>query len=99
MTLYSAGAQCDLDIVLLGNHVQVNNEQRASAAITEELVSDLKIQMLYVYCDQTCEVVYVQENNPLTCFHPVCMYAFISGRKTFLYTWYKISLKHQFFLP
>ena len=40
---YSAGAQCDLEIMLLGNHVQVNNEQRASANITEELVSHLKI--------------------------------------------------------
>ena len=76
MTLYSAGAQCDLEIVLLGNHVQVNNEQRTSAAITEELVSYLKIYFqMYVYCDLTCEVVYVQENNPLTCFHTVCMHS------------------------
>ena len=47
MVLCSAGAQCDLEIVLLGNHVQVNNEQRASAAITEDVVSHLKIQILY----------------------------------------------------
>ena len=38
--MISAGTQCQLEIVLLGNHVQVNNEQRACGAITEELVSD-----------------------------------------------------------
>lgn len=36
--LYSVGTQCELEIVLLGNHVQVNNEQKASSTVTEELV-------------------------------------------------------------
>lgn len=38
--MISAGTQCELEIALLGNHVQVNNEQTASGVITEELVSD-----------------------------------------------------------
>ena len=37
--MISAGTQCQLEIVLLGNHVQVNNEQRSCGAVTEELVS------------------------------------------------------------
>lgn len=37
--MISAGTQCQLEIVLLGNHVQVNNEQGSCGAITEELVS------------------------------------------------------------
>ena len=44
--IHSAGVQCDLEIVLLGNHVQVNNEDKGSSTVTEEVVSEVNVSSL-----------------------------------------------------
>ena len=36
--MYSSDVQCSLEIALWANDVQVNNEQKAGAIVTEELV-------------------------------------------------------------
>lgn len=36
--VYSSDVQCSLEIALWANDVQVNNEQKAGAIVTEELV-------------------------------------------------------------
>ncbi len=36
---HSSEAPCDLEVALSANHIEVNNEQRSSIAVTEELVS------------------------------------------------------------
>ena len=41
---HSADVPCNLEIVLLGNHIEVNNEQRSGMAVTEELVSSLVLE-------------------------------------------------------
>lgn len=35
----SVGQQCVLEIVLLGNHVQVNSEHKMTTAVNEEMVN------------------------------------------------------------
>lgn len=39
--MYSPDVQCSLEVALWANDVQVNNEQRAGAIVTEELVSSI----------------------------------------------------------
>ena len=36
--VYSSDVQCSLEVALWANDVQVNNEQKAGAIVTEELV-------------------------------------------------------------
>ena len=35
----SVGSPCDLELVLLANHVMVNNNQRASVVVTEQMIT------------------------------------------------------------
>ena len=46
--MYSSDIQCSLEVALWANDVQVNNEHKAGALVTEELVGSTLVEMSLV---------------------------------------------------